>query len=98
MTSLCTMMIGSFAKLTYRFELILTVHTTNARCITWELIKFKNSVEGLIIATEFHIDGYESVEVEPQGFNYYVPEQAGNVYRRQGSYKFTVTVSQYKIN
>ena len=80
----------------YTFELILSVKNELARCITWELLRFKNAVEGLIVATEFVIDGYESVEVEPEGFSYFVPETDGAVYRREGSYKFTVTVTQYR--
>lgn len=83
----------------YNFELILTVHNNALKCVTWELIRFKNAIEGLIVATELVIDGYDTVYVEPKGFNYYGPEVAetGAAYRRQGSYRFTVTVRQYKI-
>lgn len=88
----------NFRTVDYNFELILTVHNTDKKCLTWELLRFKNAIEGLIVATEFVIDGYESVLVEPRGFNYYVPEEVGRaVYMRQGSYRFTVTVTQDKI-
>ena len=82
----------------YTLELILTVHNELAKCITWEMIRFKNAVEGLIIAAELAIDGYESVYIEPKGFSHFVPESDGVVYRKQGSYRFTVTVTQYKNN
>jgi hypothetical protein len=82
----------------YNFELILTVQNELARCITWELIRFKNAIEGLILGSEFAIDGYDSVDVEPKGFAYFPPEADGGIFRRQGAYRFAVTVTQYKIN
>lgn len=89
----------NYRTVEYNFELILTVHNEDPKCLTWELIRFKNSVEGLIVATELFIDGYDTVDVEPRGFNYYVPENVGGaVYMRQGSYRFAVTITQYKIN
>lgn len=81
----------------YNFELIIAVQNEVLRCITWELTRFKNAIEGLIVAAEFVIDGYEAVEVEPKGFSYFEPLQSGGKYLRQGSYKFAVTVRQYKI-
>lgn len=83
----------------YNFELILTVHNENPQCLTWELLRFKNAVEGLVITAELVIDGYNSVDIELKGFEYFIPEQVGKaVYMRQGSYRFAVTVSQQKIN
>lgn len=83
----------------YNFELILTVHNEDAKCITWELLRFKNAVESLIVAAEFVIDGYDVVDVETKGFEYFIPEQVGKmVYMRQGSYRFAVTVTQFKNN
>lgn len=88
----------NYRTVDYNFELILTVHNQDKKCLTWELLRFKNVIEGLIVATEFVIDGYESVIVEPRGFNYYVPEEVGRaVYMRQGSYRFTVTITQQKL-
>lgn len=80
----------------YSFELFLTVHNELSRCVTWELLRFKNAIEGLIIGAEFVIDGYQTVEIEPRGFDYFPPETDGAVYRKQGSYKFAVIVRQYK--
>lgn len=80
----------------YNFEIVMTVTNTRAECITWELLRFKNVVEGLLIGAEFAIDGYNSVDIEPKGFNYYIPNQDGGSYFRQGSYRFSVTVTQYK--
>lgn len=80
----------------YLFEAILTVENPLARCITWELVRFKNAVEGLIIGTEFAIDGYDSVLIEPRGFSYAVPTGDNGIYRRQGAYRFAVTVTQYR--
>lgn len=88
----------NFRTVDYNFELILTVTNQLARCVTWELLRFKNAIEGLIIGAEFAIDGYNSVAVEPKGFQYYVPEQVEeHLYLRQGTYRFTVTVTQYQI-
>jgi hypothetical protein len=83
----------------YDFDLILTVHNEDTKCLTWELLRLKNVVEGLIVAVELVIDGYNAVDVEPKGFEYFLPEQVGKtVYMRQGTYRFTVTVIQYKNN
>jgi hypothetical protein len=89
-----------FRTVNYNFELILTVHNENPNCLTWELLRFKNVVEELMLAVEFVIDGYNAVDVEQGGFNYYVPENSEQsaVYRRQGTYRFTVTISQQEIN
>lgn len=87
----------NYRTVEYEFELMLTVHKEDPKCLTWELLRFKNAVEGLIITAEFAIDGYDTVDVEPRGFDYFVPEQVGKaVYMRQGSYRFAVTVTQYK--
>lgn len=87
-----------FRTVRYNFELILTVENQVPACITWELMRFKNAVEGLIVGAEFYIDGYSSVVVEPVGFTYYIPEplDSGSV-RRQGTYRFSVTVTQNKL-
>lgn len=83
----------------YNFELILTVHNEDPKCLTWELLRFKNVVEGLIIAVELAIDGYDTVNVEPKGFEYFIPQQVGKaVYMRQGTYRFAVTITQFKNN
>lgn len=81
------------------FEAILSVHNEDPKCLTWELLRFKNVVDSLILATEILIDGYDSVDVEPKDFNYYPPENVtGDVYIRQGSYRFAVTIRQSKNN
>lgn len=87
-----------YRTVVYNFEIVLTVTNTKAECITWELVRFKNVLEGLLIGAEFVIDGYDSVDIEPKGFNYYVPTSDGGSFFRQGSYRFSVTVTQYKIN
>jgi len=87
-----------FRTVTHEFELILTAANELARCVTWELLRFKNVVEGLIVGAEFAIDGYNSVEVEVRGFNYYPPGKNDNIFYRHGSYRFAVTVTQYQIN
>lgn len=78
----------------YNFEAILTVSNPLARCVTWELIRFKNVVDGLILAAELYIDGYHSVYLEPTGFQWALPSQEDGVYRRKGAYRFSVTVTQ----
>lgn len=84
-----------FRTVIYNFELILAVVNESLGCVTWELLRFKNVIEGLIIGTQFAIDGYNSVLVEPRGFNYIIPEPiAAGTYRRQGAYRFSVTVTQ----
>lgn len=80
----------------YNFELILTVQNELKRCVTWELLRFKNAVESLLMATELYIDGYLSAYITPRGFVYSVVEQNNNVYRRQGAYRFAVSVTQTK--
>lgn len=81
----------------YKFDLILTVGNEIADCVTWELLRFKNVVEGLLIGSQLVIDGYQSVDIEPGGFNYLIPTKSNDgVYYRQGSYRFSVTVSQFK--
>lgn len=81
------------------FELILTVHNELPKCLTWELLRFKNAVDSLIRATELVIDGYDTVYVEEKGFTYYLPEQIESaMYMRQGSYRFAVTITQFKTN
>lgn len=80
----------------YNFEAILTVNNKRLECVTWELLRFKNAVEGLIIGSEFAIDGYNSVEVAPKGFTYFIPDGDGGLFTRQGAYRFTVTVTQYR--
>jgi hypothetical protein len=79
---------------TYNFEAILTVSNALKRCVTWELIRFKNVVEELIMAAELHIDGYNSVYIEPQGFQWFIPTPEDGVVRRSGAYRFSVTVTQ----
>ena len=88
----------NYREVEYTFELLLTVANQVARCVTWELLRFKNAVESLLIGAEFQIDGYNSVYIEPKGFRYFVPEVDGGNYRRQGAYRFTVTVTQYRTN
>lgn len=80
----------------YNFELILTVQSELKRCVTWELLRFKNVVETLIMSTELYIDGYNSAYITPRGFVYSVTEQNNNVFRRQGAYRFAVSVTQTK--
>lgn len=87
----------AYRKVEYNFELLITAQNTVAACVTWELVRFKNIVEGLIIGAELAIDGYHSVYITPKGFNYFIPEAMSGAYRRQGSYRFSVTVTQYKI-
>lgn len=82
----------------YNFELILTVGNENLDCVTWELIRFKNAVESLLISVELLIDGYDGVYLEPKGFNYFPIGEDKGAYFRQGAYRFSVTVTQYKIN
>ena len=82
----------------YNFELILTVGNEVLECVNWELIRFKNEVESLLNSVEFLIDSYDSIYLEPRGFNYYPIGGKNGVYYRQGAYRFSVTVSQYKIN
>lgn len=79
---------------TYNFEAILTVSNVLKRCVTWELVRFKNVVERLIMAAELHIDGYNSVYIEPQGFQWFIPTPEEGVVRRSGAYRFSVTVTQ----
>lgn len=81
-------------NVTYNFEIILTVSNVLKRCVTWELIRFKNVVEGLVMAAELHIDGYNSVFIEPLGFQWFIPTSEEGVVRRQGAYRFSVTVTQ----
>jgi len=85
----------SFRTVTHSFDLILTVANTVKRCVTWELLRFKNVVEGLLIATELYIDGYDSVVVGVESFTYAFPEQDEGRYVRQGVFRFTVTVTQH---
>lgn len=86
----------SFREVKYSFELFITASNTLARCVTWELIRFKNAIEGLVVGAEFAIDGYNSVIVEPEGFRYFLPGADSGMYRRQGAYRFSVTVTQYR--
>lgn len=86
----------NFRTVEYNFELILSVFNPLPHCVTWELLKFKNAVEGLLLGTEFVIDGYNSVEVSPKGFTYFIPEADGGLFSRQGAYRFSVTVTQYR--
>ena len=81
-------------NVTYNFEAILTVSNELKRCVTWELVRFKNVVEGLIMAAELYIDGYNSVYIEPQGFQWFIPTPEEGVVRRSGAYRFSVTVTQ----
>lgn len=78
----------------YQFEAILTASNELARCVTWELIRFKNAVEELIMSADLYIDGYNSAYIQPQGFQYSFPILEEGVYRRQGAYRFSVTVTQ----
>ena len=86
-----------FREVKHGFELILTVENTNAECVTWELMRFQNAVEGLIVGAEFAIDGYNSVMVEPDSFNYFIPEEGAGIFRRQGAYRFSVTTTQTRL-
>ncbi len=82
-------------EVTYNFEAILTVSNPLKRCVTWEMIRFKNVVEELIMAAELHIDGYNSVYIEPNpGFQWFIPTPEDGVVRRSGAYRFSVTVTQ----
>lgn len=87
----------NYRTVEYNFELNLQSINKSLRCVTWELIKFKNAVEGLIIGAELAIDGYDSVDLEPKGFAYSLPLVGSGKYFREGAYRFSVTVSQYKI-
>lgn len=88
-----------YREVRYNFEWILTSANRIPHCVTWELIRFKNVVESILIGAEFAIDGYDSVYLEPTGFNYEIPAQDENgMYYRQGAYRFAVTVRQSKIN
>jgi len=82
----------------HTFELMLTVINENKYCITWELLRFKNIVEGLIVGAEFEIDGYADVYIDPEGFRYLIPDSQSGVFRRTGAYRFSVTVIQYRSN
>ncbi len=88
---------GIFRTVAYNFELVLTVSNELARCVTWELLRFKNVIEELVMSAELYIDGYNSVYIEPAGFSYSFPAEDGGIYRRQGAYRFTVTVTQNAI-
>lgn len=79
----------------YDFEAILSVGNEVKECVTWELVRFKNAVEGLLVGVEFAIDGYNSVDVELKGFQYLNPQAEPGIYRRSGTYRFSVTVTQY---
>lgn len=86
----------TYRTVAYGFELLMSVSSPQPACSTWELLRFKNAVEGLLVAAEFAIDGYSSVDMELNSFTYFIPEEDGrSVYRRSGSYRFTVTVTQY---
>jgi hypothetical protein len=85
----------SYRKVDHSFDLIITVTNTVKRCVTWELLRFKNVVEGLLIATELYIDGYDSAVLEVNNFTYLFPEEDNGVYTRQGVFRFTVTVTQH---
>lgn len=89
-----------YRSVIYNFELILTVTNDNPNCVTWELLRFKNAVESILIGAELAIDGYESVYLEPQGFNYNAigNDDISGKYYRQGAYRFAVTVRQSKTN
>lgn len=80
----------------HTFEALLTVENELLRCVTWELLRFKNVVESLIIGSEIYIDGYDSVFLEPDGFRYFIPDEGGVGYRHQGAYRFSVTVTQHR--
>lgn len=82
----------------YDFEVILSVANEVRECVTWELVRFKNAVEGLLVGVEFAIDGYNSVNVDLKGFQYLNPQAEKGVYRRSGTYRFSVTVTQDQIN
>lgn len=82
----------------YSFEAILTVGSAQLKCTTWELTRFKNAVESILMGAQFQIDGFNSVNLEPSGFTYFVPDANSGYYRRQGAYRFSVTVTQYQLN
>ena len=67
-----------YREVKYNFEWILTATNPVPQCVTWELLKFKNVVESILIGAEFAIDGYDSVYLEPGGFNYQIPGQDEN--------------------
>lgn len=83
----------------YVFEAKLYVVHTSRKCLTWEFIRFKNVVDGLLLGTDLLIDNYNSVAVIPRGFRW-TPVLGDNngSYRREGAYRFSVTVSQIKKN
>jgi hypothetical protein len=86
---------GKFLReVKYNFEAILAVSNPLDRCVTWELIRFKNVVDSLILAAELYIDGYTSVYLEPTGFQWSIPTQEEGIWRRRGAYRFSVTVTQ----
>lgn len=78
----------------YDFEIILSVANEVKACVTWELLRFKNSLEGLLVGVELAIDGYNSVDMDLKGFQYLNPSSEKGVYRRSGTYRFSVTVTQ----
>ncbi len=82
----------------YDFEIILSVANEIKTCVTWELIRFKNAVEGLLAGVEFAIDGYNGVYTELKGFQYLNPQAEAGVFRRSGTYRFSITVTQYLQN
>jgi hypothetical protein len=86
-----------YREVEYNFELLISVSSKQVECTLWELIRLKNTIEGIVVGAEFAIDGYQTVYIEPRGFNYFPPErQDSGYYNRDGSYRFTVTVTQYK--
>lgn len=85
-----------YREVDYNFELFLSVTNKNPDCVTWELLRFKNVIEAILIGAQFAIDGYNSVSLDPKGFTYFlITGPDNNVYRRDGAYRFTVTVTQY---
>jgi hypothetical protein len=87
----------SYRTVVHGFDLILTVASPIKRCVTWELLRFKNVVEALLVATSLYIDGYNSADVEMESFTYAFPDQDEGKYVRQGIIRFTVTVTQASI-
>lgn len=88
-----------YREVTYDFELTLTVTNKKPNCVTWELVKFKNKVEELLVGAEFAVDGYNSVMLEPKGFTYSQIFPDGSAkFVREGQYRFSVTVTQFKNN
>lgn len=85
----------SFRTVEHSFDLILTVRTQKKRCLTWELLRFKNVVEGILIATDLYIDGYDSAVIDVKSFTYAFPDEDGGKFVRQGVFRFTVTVTQH---